>query len=179
MVTSQHVYDHHGQLRVRTLASCGHADLAPPPRTATIADRIPITAVMTRTVVCARPDLTVPALTKLFVDQHIGCIPIVDERGRPQGIVTKSDLVAPAANEDGAWMFRAAREVMMPIALTLDERATLAHAASLMTLEDLHHVMVVSCCGTLIGVLSAKDVVRWLVQNDRLTGYDSSNPITG
>jgi CBS domain-containing protein len=62
---------------------------------------------------------------------------------------------------------------MMPLALTLDEHATLAHAASLMTLEDLHHVMVVSCSGALIGIVSAKDVVRWLVENDQLTGYDN------
>jgi CBS-domain-containing membrane protein len=173
MVTAQHVYGDHGEIHVRRLAPCGHADPAPPPRTATIAVRVPITAVMTRVVVCARPDLPVTELSHLFRDEHIGCVPIIDERGRPQGIVTKSDLVEPLTDEENRWMFQTARDVMMPIALTLDERATLAHAASLMTLEDLHHVMVVSCCGTLIGVVSAKDVVRWLVENDQLTGYTS------
>jgi CBS-domain-containing membrane protein len=172
MVTSQHVYDVRGQLRVRTVAACGHADPAAPPRTSTIADRVPITAVMTRTVVCARPELPMPALARLFLDEHVGCVPIIDERGHPHGIVTKSDLVEHLADELCA--LRTARDVMMPLALTLDERATLAHAASLMTLEDLHHVMVVSCSGGLIGIVSSKDVVRWLVQNDRLTGYDAS-----
>ena len=111
-------------------------------------------------------------MTHLFLDEHVGCVPVIDERGRPQGIVTKSDLVGQLSDE--YWPLRTAREVMMPLALTLDERATLAHAASLMTLEDLHHVMVVSCSGALIGIVSSKDVVRWLVQNDQLTGYDSA-----
>jgi CBS-domain-containing membrane protein len=172
MVTAQHVYDDRGQLRVRTVAACGHADPAPPPRRSTIADRVPITAVMSRTVVCARPEMPVLALAQLFLDEHVGCVPIIDEHGRPQGIVTKSDLVGQLSDE--CWPGRTAREVMMPLALTLDERATLAHAASMMTLEDLHHVMVVSCSGALIGIVSAKDVVRWLVENDQLTGYDTS-----
>jgi CBS-domain-containing membrane protein len=172
MITAQHVYDDRGELRVRNVAACGHDDPLPPPRKATIATCVPITAVMSRTVICARPDLSVPALAQLFLDEHIGCIPIIDERGRPQGIVTKSDVVGQLS--DALWPLRTAREVMMPLALTLDERATLAHAASLMTLEDLHHVMVVSCSGALIGIVSAKDVVRWLVQNDQLTGYETS-----
>ena len=99
-----------------------------------------------------------PALAQLFLDEHVGCIPIIDERGRPHGIVTKSDVVGQLS--DDCWSMRTARDVMMPLALTLDEHATLAHAASMMTLEDLHHVMVVSCSGALIGIVSAKDVVR-------------------
>jgi CBS domain-containing protein len=171
MIAAQHIYDDRGELRVRKVAPCGHDEPAPPPRKATIAVCVPITAVMTRTVVCARPELPVPALAQLFLDEHVGCIPIIDERGRPHGIVTKSDVVGQLS--DDCWPMRSARDVMMPLALTLDEHATLAHAASLMTLEDLHHVMVVSCSGALIGIVSAKDVVRWLVENDQLTGYDN------
>jgi len=65
----------------------------PLPRTRTIADTIPVTEIMARDVVCARPDLSVPALTELLVTNHIGCIPILDDRAQPVGIVTKLDIV--------------------------------------------------------------------------------------
>jgi CBS domain-containing protein len=63
---------------------------------------------------------------------------------------------------------RDADEVMMPIALVLDETATVAHAAAMMALEDTHHVLVVRETGELVGVVSSKDIVKWLVDNDGL-----------
>jgi CBS domain-containing protein len=172
MATTQRVYDGHAQLQVRDIAPCGHELPSAPPRRATIADRVPVGAVMSRRLVCAYPDLPIAALARLFVEEHIGCIPIIDDRGHPQGMVTKSDLVEQLAGPP-TWAFKTAHDIMMPLALTLDEGATIAHAASLMTLEDLHHVMIVSCDGMLIGVISAKDVVRWLVENDELPGMRS------
>ncbi len=174
MATTQRVYDGHGTLRVRDIGPCGHDEPAAPPRRATIADGVPVTAIMSRRLVCAYPDLPLLALTRLFLDEHVGCIPIIDHHGHPQGIVTKSDLVEQLAGLATEWTFKVANDVMMPLALTLDERATIAHAASLMTMEDLHHVMIVSCDGILIGVVSAKDIVRWLVENDGLPGMRQS-----
>lgn len=133
------------------------------PRKTTIADTIPIKAIMTRDPVTARPDLDLDALQKLFVEHHIGCVPIVDERGKPQGIVTKLDLV----ERPGALT---AAEVMMPLAITLNSQATIAHAAAMMSLEDCHHLLVVGANHQLIGVVSTMDVVRWLAKNDGLTG---------
>jgi CBS domain-containing protein len=173
MATTQRVYDGHGHLRVRDIAPCEHDEATAPPRSATIADDVPATAIMSRRLVCAYPDLPLVALARLFIDEHVGCVPIIDHRGRPQGIVTKSDLAEQLAVGIATLAFKTASDIMMPLALTLDERATLAHAASLMTLEDLHHVMIVSCDGTLIGIISAKDVVRWLVENDQLPGMHS------
>lgn len=133
------------------------------PRTPTIADHVPVTAIMSRDIVCARPELSIVALKDLLVDNHIGCIPIVDDRGRPMGIVTKLDLVdriVPALT---------AAEVMMPLAITLNTHATIAHAAAMMALEDFHHLMVVGSDHVLVGVVSTMDIVRWLARNDGFT----------
>jgi CBS domain-containing protein len=134
----------------------------------TAADSVSVTEIMTRNVVCARPRLLVSTLARLMVRNHISCVPIVDERGHPRGMVTKSDLVElldgehePAGAERGA---QTAEDIMMPLAITLDEHATVAHVASMMSLEDFHHVMIVSRSGALIGVVSSQDVVRWLAQ---------------
>ena len=134
------------------------------PKTPTIADRIPVTAIMTRDIVCARAELSTEALKELLVKNHIGCVPIVDDRGRPKGIVTKLDLVErvePALT---------AAEVMMPLAITLNTHATIAHAAAMMAVEDFHHLMVVGTDHVLVGVISTMDIVRWLARNDGFTG---------
>jgi CBS domain-containing protein len=134
------------------------------PRTPTIADRVPVTAIMTRDIVCARSELSAGALKELLITNHIGCVPIVDDRGRPKGIVTKLDLVErvePALT---------AADVMMPLAITLNTHATIAHAAAMMAIEDFHHLMVVGLDHCLVGVLSTMDIVRWLARNDGFTG---------
>lgn len=133
-------------------------------RAPTIADHVPVTAIMTRDIVCGRAELSIKAVKDLLVDNHIGCVPIVDERGRPKGIITKLDIVErtePALT---------AGEVMMPLAITLNTNASIAHAAAMMATEDFHHVMVVGPDHVLVGVVSTMDIVRWLARNDGFTG---------
>ena len=143
------------------------------PNEPTIADRIPLSRIMSRDVVCARPDLDATAVVSLMVKHHIGCIPVVDQRRRPIGVITKFDLVEQV-EERGGLRARTAEELMLPLAITLGEHATVAHAAAMMTCEDLHHVLVVGASGELVGVVSSKDVVDWLVGNDELLAQPSS-----
>lgn len=145
----------------------------------TIADRVPLLDVMSSELVCAQPDLEVSAVIALMARHHIGCVPVVDDRRRPIGMITKFDVIehldaamqsvgngSPLPSDLAA---RVADEVMMPVALVLEEQATVAHAAAMMALEDTHHVLVVRQPGELVGVVSAKDIVKWLVSNDELT----------
>jgi CBS domain-containing protein len=136
------------------------------------ADKVPITAIMTRNVVCARQRLPVKTIVRLMIRNHISCVPVIDERGRPRGMVTKSDLIEILEDVDARFEVetRTAEEVMMPLAITLDDKSTVAHAASMMTLEGFHHVMVIAQSGVLIGIVSSQDVVRWIVENDGLAG---------
>jgi len=155
-----------------------------PPRelagpTPTIADRVPISEIMTREVVCARHDLRIDALVPVMVRNHIGCIPVVDERGRPVGMITKLDLIEQLDRIDGGDRLipETAGDVMMPLAMTLDERATVAHAAAMMALEDVHHIPVVAGGGAICGIVSTLDVVRWLARNDGFVARGSAAEI--
>lgn len=148
------------------------------------ADQIPVTAVMTTEVVCVRSDLSIEALAALFVDLNITGAPVVDDRGHPIGVVSKSDLVRAdlestetgealrdeESMEHGFHLEPSSRgrvsDIMMPIAFTVPENATLSHAAALMAYEGVHRVPVISGDGTVVGIVSAMDVVRWLASND-------------
>lgn len=175
-VSTQHVYEGHGALSVR---ESSYDDLAPAEtRVPSIADTVPASWIMTRDVVCAHEDLDVESLVELMVRRHIGSVPIVDREGVPVGMVTKHDLVEQllAARDPDAQPVLVARQLMMPLAFTLDEHATVAHAAALMSVEGIHHVPVVEEGGRLIGLVSTFDVVRWLATNDGLIGASDAPP---
>lgn len=135
-------------------------------RTRTGADQIPVTEVMTRHVVCAYPDLALASLLEVMIQERLGCVPVVNEGGQPIGMVTKLDIVehlaAPPSN-----LSPLVADVMMPLAISLDDNASVAHAAALMAAEDMHHVMIVSD-RRLVGIVSTMDITRWLAQNDEL-----------
>ena len=166
------------------LIQSSHVAPVPAPGIPTIAGLVRVADIMTRNVVCALADLSIKTVVDLLVNNYIGCVPVVDDDGCPIGMITKHDLVAPMANrvetadESPPWCAlapRTAEEAMLPLAFTLDERATVAQAAALMATEDLHHVPIVSAKGRLIGMVSSLDVVRWLAQNDGLVPARSTS----
>jgi CBS domain-containing protein len=166
---TQHVFRGHGKHIVR-VPICGGEDPGHVPAP-TIADQIPVRQIMSSEVICACEDLDVAALIDLMMRHRIGCIPVIDERGRPIGMVTKLDLVEHlvAMRAGHEHQPAIAGELMLPLAIVLDEHATVAQAAALMAVEDVHHIAVVANSGALIGVISTLDIVRWLAANDGIT----------
>jgi CBS domain-containing protein len=173
---TQHVYQGRGRHSVR-VPIC-EVDGEGLPQVPTIADLIPVRRIMSREVVCAREDLDVGALVDLMVRGRIGCVPVVDDRGRPIGMVTKTDVVEQQLDValHGTPPAATAGALMMPLAITLDEHATVAHVAAMMAVEDFHHVAIVSDAGALIGVVSTMDVVRWLATNDGIIAGGARPP---
>lgn len=134
----------------------------PPRRRArrpTDGDRTPLSAVMTGDIVCVTPDLPVDSLVALLVDRGFSGVPVVDSASKPVGVVSKSDLVA--GDRSGV-----VRDIMMPIAFTLPESASLSHAAALMAYENIHRVPVVAADGAVVGIVSSMDIVRWVAEQD-------------
>jgi CBS domain-containing protein len=167
---------------------CRHPEMRASLVQPSIADRVGVEEIMSRRVLSATADVSIEMLTSMLIDNHIGCVPIVDEQQRPVGMVTKHDLVQFQFTRDGnqEWVVAkrrkhdgeepglhrfevaaaVAEEVMLPLAITLSERATVAHAAALMAIEGIHHVPVVDLHGKLIGIVSSMDIARWLARND-------------
>lgn len=165
------VYDGHGdaiveRVHVPEVPDVFEGDSSDP-------DATRIGHVMSHEIVCASAELELSPLLALMSQRHIGCIPVVDRRGRAIGIVTKTDLVEPleamvhaSQRQVASPLPKRARDVMMPLAITVPETATLAQVATLMVMEDIHHILVVSE-GFLVGIVSTKDIVRWLVTTGR------------
>ena len=132
-----------------------------------LAASTPVTAVMASPVVSVDPEAPVRDLLRLFVAGGIGAAPVVDSRGEAIGVVSKTDVLRavyenlPEGDSDVP-----ARDLMTPAPLTVPESASIAEAASIMAREHVHRLFVVGQAGTLAGVVSAMDLVRWLGRDE-------------
>jgi CBS-domain-containing membrane protein len=126
------------------------------------ATRTQVTSIMTGDVVCVRSDLRLVELRELLIGEPFSGAPVVDDHGRAVGVISRTDLIqAECIAVDGT-----VADIMMSLAFTVRETATVAQAAALMAYEGIHRVPVVSAEGEVVGIVSSMDVVRWLAQHD-------------
>jgi CBS domain-containing protein len=131
---------------------------------ASAADRTPVSAIMATAVVAVRADVPLPAARRLLLGRGIDGVAVVDEQGRPIGMVTLGDLCRAGA--DALEGPRPVAEVMVRRALAVSEAASIAEVAGFLEFEELHLVPVVGRAGRVVGMVTALDVVRWLAAQD-------------
>jgi len=148
-----------------------------------------VSQVMTADVLTVSVEMTVSAIARLFVGNHISGAPVVDAAGKVVGVVTEYDLIVRNAHLHLPTFFgfldafvpvrgqhefeeelrRAlgaqARDVMSERLYTVDANAELEDAATIMV--D-HHVNVLPVLqgGQLVGVISQSDIVRLMASDD-------------
>lgn len=185
---------HHGELRRCTVYG-GHGERAlenvevpetPDGRLGShpmSADAVAVRHIMSNELICARDDLAISAVIDLMIRHRVGCLPVVDNRRRAIGLITKFDLVEQldagmrvtrlGASMPNALVAQTAGDVMMPLAMSVPENVSVARAAALMNVEGTHHVLVTSANGCLVGVVSSLDIVRWFVEHDSAVAADA------
>jgi CBS domain-containing protein len=132
----------------------------------TAAEVTPIGALMSREVICVAATLRRAEAITLFLERGLSGAPVVDDAGRPLGMLTRSDLLRAAIERPAP---ASAADVMMPLAYTLSETDALSRGAALMAAEGVHHLPVIGDHGRVVGLVSTLDVTRWLA---RQSGYD-------
>ncbi len=139
-------------------------DLAPIDSTSAVpgasngSDSDPVSKAMSRNVVCVRPNTPASLLKRAFVQHAIGVLPVVDEKDRSIGSVSPIDLLDDR-REDAT-----AAQLMAKDPIVLYESMPLMRAAAILAFEGIHHLMIKSDDGKLVGVLSSLDVCRHLAQ---------------
>ncbi|WP_437615639.1 CBS domain-containing protein [Sorangium sp. So ce834] len=154
----------------------------------------PLAGIMSRDVICVRPEVAVDEIAALLIRHGISGMPVVDADGKPVGMVSRADVlraaeerrdteeservtlhpddVAPLDMEQGFHVYEpvkvTARDVMTPVVVQLHESASIRQAASLMAYEGVHRLPIVSDDGKVVGILSSLDVLRWF---GRSCGY--------
>jgi CBS domain-containing protein len=122
---------------------------------------------------------TIRQAAELVVERHIGLLPVVDEQGKPIGIVRLSDLLSlelpdffklqldfdyvhdfgavESTRPSSAELDRPVTTLMQP-GIYVEESSGLLRAYALMVKHNLHDLVVVSEDGALVGIASRVDI---------------------
>ena len=145
-------------------------------------DRTPIRELMTTHVLCVRSDVSLESLRTLLLDQKMDAVPVVNVRGAPIGIVSKTDLVQYRHDTDdieevvheqleagyhaSLLVEATAADIMTPVPITLREDALIPQVAAVMAYERVHTLPIVAHDGSVVGIVSTLDIARWYAQRD-------------
>ena len=134
---------------------------------------------MKRNVISIHASATVREAAAIFVEKHIGLLPVLDDENRPIGVVGLKDMLSLElpdfvnfiADLDFVHDFGAVEttrptadvlnqpvESLIKPVIPVEETAGLLRAYALMLQHDLHDIPVVSKEGKLVGIASRVDI---------------------
>lgn len=152
------------------------------------AQRVTVFQVMSREVICLKPEDTVESLRATLVENGISGAPVVDEQGKVVGIVSTTDVVrdqherGETLEEPEAVRLQAndgityspgpgyrlidpgatVSDVMSRKVITIREDTSIAEASELMARNHVHRLPVVSETGQVVGLVSSLDILGWV-----------------
>lgn len=117
-------------------------------------------------IVTIRPEQTIRQALALLSEHNIGALVVVDEGGRPVGILSERDIVREAARNEQVFG-QPARALMTRDVVLGTPADDLVAVGSTMTERRIRHLPVVDG-GRLVGMVSIGDVVK--AQRDQYQG---------
>ena len=122
---------------------------------------------MSANPISLRAEATVRQALALLTEHNYGAAPVIDEAGRPIGVLSRSDLLVhdrekgehPDAERDDATRVR---DLMTPTVLSVKPGAPVRQVVGEMLSLKVHHLFVVDNSGALVGVISPYDILRYL-----------------
>jgi len=130
-----------------------------------ILDTTTASDLMTHSPVSLREDATVHEAVALLTDRGISAAPVIDEAGRPVGVLSRADIVVHD-RESGFHFERPdstrVRDMMTPVVFSIAPDAPAKRVVEDMVRLTVHRLFVVGIDGVLTGVISAFDVLKHL-----------------
>lgn len=144
--------------------------------------------VMSREVICLKPEASVASLRATLVENGISGAPVVDDSGKVVGIVSITDVVRDQhergeTGEENEEVLLPSKggvsyspgpgfrvmdpgatvaDVMSRKVITIHENTSLAEASGLMAKNHVHRLPVVSDKGKVVGLVSSLDILGWV-----------------
>ncbi len=113
-----------------------------------------------RAVTTARSDTALIDVSSKLAAKKIGCIVIMGEHGRIDGIMSERDVIRAIAEGGAAALQQSVGQFMTNNVQTCHEGATLEELMETMTQGRFRHLPVVDDSGALVGIISIGDVVK-------------------
>lgn len=116
-----------------------------------------IRSLLVRPPVTCRRDETIRGASRLMVEHRVGSVVVLDDSGRPEGIVTDRDLRERVLAAGRSSADRVTTVMSSPVA-SVSPEASVFEALLEMTRRGIHHLAVVEA-GRLVGVVSGHDLL--------------------
>lgn len=109
---------------------------------------------------------SVQQAAKKMKDKNVSSLLIVDENGRPQGIVSERDLVTKVCVNDISARAVTNKEIMSSPLITIKSRSSPSEAADMMLQHNVRHLLVVdrgdsSNSNKPVGIITPLDFTRY------------------
>ncbi|HET7621878.1 MAG TPA: CBS domain-containing protein [Gemmatimonadaceae bacterium] len=111
------------------------------------------------------PDAPISDVVQAMADGHVSGLPVVDSDGKVLGVVTATDVLQAAAEQEDRkarttlFEHTTARDLMTPGAVTIEPDADVRQAAQRMLYGEVRRLFVEEK-GRLVGVLSQTDIAH-------------------
>jgi acetoin utilization protein AcuB len=115
-------------------------------------------------VITATPDTTIEEAMGILIENRIGCLPIVENGGKLVGILGDQDIFMKVYETRGQYQSLTVKDVMKTDLIVALPEDDISYIAAVMEKNWLRCVPIVKG-GTVIGIVSLRDISKTLVQN--------------
>jgi CBS domain-containing protein len=123
--------------------------------------------------------MTLREAARILSEHGLGAAPVLDEAGRPVGVLSRADIVRHGAQKEEEVPVptppgKSARErrekrpaarvgdIMTPVLLSLRQKTPASAVVDALLTLDVHQLFVTDEAGAIIGIVSARDILRHL-----------------
>lgn len=111
-------------------------------------------------VCCVKPDTKVYEIAKLMGQNHIGCVPVCDDKNCLVGIITDRDIILRSIANDKDVKSTNASEIMTTNVCTCNENEDICNAENKMAQNQIRRIPVVDN-NKVIGILTLGDLAHY------------------
>lgn len=132
-------------------------------------DSIGISGLMTKNIIVADHNTNMIGISRIMSNNNIGSVVIVDDLDsrKPIGIITERDVIRSIGMLQPHQLVVPVREHMSHPLITLASNATISDAMKLMYEKKIRRIIILEH-DKLAGILTDKDIFRYLVENKDL-----------
>ena len=134
--------------------------------------------VMTSPAHSCTADTSLAAAAIVMRDYNCGALPVLDEQGRPIGILTDRDVCMAVARKNRFPAAISVHEIMTPQPLTCSPDTGLTEVVDLMAEHHVRRLPVVDAEGRLVGIVSLSDVAA-VAARKRGADHPLLDPLVG
>ncbi len=126
-------------------------------------------------------DTTIKKAVEILNKYRIGSLIVLNSDGDIEGIITERDIMIKLANTDDLVGNLLVRSIMTPKEKLIvgSGEDTLEHLMNIMTDNKIRHIPIVDKDGILQGLISIRDIIRFLLRDSKRKAKDLNNYIMG